>query len=53
MTDKQKWLIEKIAKVLDYELPPNYESWTVKEASAFITENIDDFRHYIKQESEE
>ena len=49
MTSNQKRFIEKIAEVLDYELPPNYEKWTNKEASDFISENIDDFNYYMKR----
>jgi len=53
MTSNQKRFIEKIAEVLDYELPPNYEKWTNKQASDFISdficENIDDFNYYMKR----
>ena len=49
MTDRQKQFIEKIAGVLDYELPPNYGTWTNKQASDFINENIDDFNYYTKR----
>ena len=49
MTSNQKRFIEKIAEVLDYELPLNYEKWTNKQASDFISENIDDFNYYMKR----
>ena len=43
MTDNQRNFIESIAEQLDVELPNDYLNWTSKQASEFISENIDDY----------
>ena len=43
MTDKQRNFVENIAEQLDIDLPNDYFNWTSKQASGFISENIDDY----------
>lgn len=48
MTDKQKAFIEKICDVLDYDFTCKMREMSVEEASAWIDENIEDYRYYTK-----
>ena len=49
MTDKQRAFIEKMCDVLDYDFTPIMAQMSVKEASQWIDENIEDFNYYQKE----
>lgn len=47
MTDKQKAFIQKMCEVLDYDFV-ELRNLTIKEASEWISDNIDDYNYAIK-----